>query len=178
LTGSLALVVAIGPGGIIGRDGGLPWHLSEDLRHFRRVTRGHAIVMGRRTWDSIGRPLPDRHSIVVSRQSNFRAEGATVASTFEAALDLARASDSEPRIIGGAELYGRALPEATHLFITEVGPQAAGDATTVRAGDATFPPFDRQAFDELSRVAGATPGLFFTELLRRQTSALDALEAP
>lgn len=154
----LALVVAVARNGVIGKDGGLPWRLPEDLKHFRAVTTGHAIVMGRKTWDSIGRPLPQRRSIVVTRDPSFAAAGAEVAHDLGAALDLAFATDDEPRVIGGGQIYAAALPLATALYLTEVDQDVDGDVH--------FPAFDRAAFREVSRRAGETAGVTFVELRR------------
>ncbi len=154
----LALVVAVSENGVIGRDGGLPWHLPEDLRHFRRVTTGHAIVMGRRTWESIGRALPDRRSIVVTRTPGYVAPGADIAPSLEAALALAYATDPEPRVIGGGQLYAAALPLATRIYVTRVHRVVDGDtyfpaldegewvAAEKREGDgATYVTLDRRS---------------------------------
>lgn len=156
----LAIVVAVARDGVLGKDGGLPWHVPEDLRHFRRVTTGHAIVLGRRTWASIGRPLPERRMIVVSR--TLRAEelpaGVELARDLDAALARARETDGEPRVVGGAEIYAAALPRTTRLFLTEIDRDVAGDVR--------FPAWDRGAFREVSRRAGETPDVTFVELER------------
>lgn len=126
--GGLTLVVAhTVPGRVIGRDGGMPWHEPEDLKHFRAVTTGHAIIMGRKTWDSIGRPLPKRRNLVVSRQSGLTLVGAEVFPNLEAALEAAWTTDEEPCVIGGGELYRQALPRATRAWITEIHRDLAGD---------------------------------------------------
>lgn len=154
----LALVVAMGPGRVIGRNGGLPWHYSEDLKHFRRVTTGHAIIMGRKTWDSIGRPLPGRRNIVVTRQQGLIIDGCEVAHSLEEAIALAREHDDEPRVIGGSTLYESALPLATRLYLTEVS--VAVD------GDTFFPSFDVGEWTELERRQGEEPDLLFVTLER------------
>lgn len=156
---SVTLVVAAAHRGVIGRAGTIPWHVSEDMKHFRAVTTGHAIIMGRKTWDSIGRPLPHRRNVVVSRDPGLVLAGAEVAPNLEAALALAWQTDDEPRVIGGATIYAAALPAATVLHLTEVDQEVEGDTF--------FPPFDRAAFDEVSRRAGETPGVTFLELRRR-----------
>jgi dihydrofolate reductase len=126
----LALVVAVSDNGVIGSGGGIPWHLPEDLKHFKRVTMGHAILMGRKTHESIGRPLPGRRNIVVSRNPHFVAPGCEVAPDLSTALDLARAGgDSEPRVIGGGELYRLALPLATRVHLSRVHMEVSGDTT-------------------------------------------------
>ena len=156
-THPLAMVVAMNADRVIGVDGDLPWRIREDLRHFRRVTMGHAIIMGRRTHDSIGRPLPGRQNIVLTRQQGLVIPGCDVATSLAEAIAIARAAgDDEPRIIGGASLYAEALPLATRLILTEVHRQVDGDTH--------FPPFDRSAWREIAREAG--DGVSFTELVR------------
>ena len=138
----VSIIVAVSENNIIGKKGGLPWHLSSDLKRFRKLTTGHVIVMGRNTWESIGRPLPDRASIVVSRSSDFHAEGAIVVSSLKAALKHAKAIakktaeenenvfprfDQQVFIIGGAQLYEAALPTADKLYWTRVRASVEGD---------------------------------------------------
>ncbi len=138
----LALIVAIAANGTIGAGGALPWRLPADLKRFREVTTGHAIVMGRRTWDSIGRALAGRQSIVVTRSPSFVAEGADVVHSLDDALAAARL----PRpvfCIGGAELYAEALPRADLLLVTEIDRAIPGDTA--------FPPIDRSAWREIDR---------------------------
>jgi len=154
----LALVVAMAPDRVIGRDGGLPWHFSEDLRHFRSVTTGHAIIMGRKTWDSIGRPLPGRRNIVVTRQEGLAIDGCEVVHSLEAALALAREHDPEPRIIGGSTLYQQALPLATRLYVTEVACSVAGDTF--------FPAIDKGEWRESERRHGDSEELVFVTMDR------------
>jgi len=122
----LSLIVAASRNGMIGRGGQLPWHLSADLKRFRRLTTGHTIVMGRRTWESIGRPLPERRSIVISRNPAFTAPGATVVSSLDAALEAA-GGDEEVFVIGGAEIYRLALPRAERLYLTRIDADFDGD---------------------------------------------------
>ncbi|WP_263732359.1 dihydrofolate reductase [Cellulomonas sp. SG140] len=126
---SLALVWAQTADGVIGRDGTLPWHLPEDLARFRRLTAGHAVVMGRRTWESLPermRPLPDRRNVVLSRDPAYRAAGAQVCSSLEAALDLLGA-DEEVWVIGGAALFAEAITRAGRLEVTDVDLDVPGD---------------------------------------------------
>lgn len=156
----LALVLARARNGVIGKDGGLAWHLPEDLKHFRRVTTGHAIIMGRKTYASIGRPLPQRHNIVVSRQAGLAIPGCVVSSSVEAAVAAARElGDEEPRIIGGAEIYALALPLATRIFLTEVDRDVDGDTR--------MPPFDPAVWAETERVKGEANDVAFVTLERR-----------
>lgn len=150
----LVLVAAVAENGVIGRDGGMPWHLPGDLRHFKRTTLGKPVIMGRRTFDSIGRkPLPGRTNLVVSRDLGERlgeAKGWGVhsASSFDLALALAEhearfSKAEEIAVIGGATLYAEALPLAERLYLTEI--HASPD------GDVHFPAFDRAEWKEISR---------------------------
>ncbi len=138
----LNIVVAKSENDVIGRDGDLPWRLSADLRHFKATTLGHPLVMGRKTHESIGRPLPGRQNIIVTRQADYRAEGCTIAASLEQAIAEALSAE-EVMIIGGATLYAAALPRADRLYLTEVHAQIAGDTH--------FPPLDRKAWREVSR---------------------------
>jgi dihydrofolate reductase len=136
------LVAAVAENGVIGANGKLPWHLPEDLQHFKRLTSGHPVIMGRRTWESIGRPLPNRVNIVVSRRSDFRAEGAQVASSLQHALALCPAA--EPVfVIGGNEVFRAALPCASGLVLTCIHRPYEGDVR--------FPEFDRADWKEVRR---------------------------
>jgi dihydrofolate reductase len=135
--------------GVIGVDNRLPWRLPDDLKRFRALTTGHTIIMGRKTWESIGRPLPGRQSIVVSRQRDFHAPGAQVASSLSAALALATLSDPV-FVIGGEALFREALPIATKLYFTEIERDFAGDAH--------FPEFSRRSWRETAREARHTDG--------------------
>ena len=115
--------------GVIGRDGGLPWHLATDLKRFKRLTMGHTVIMGRKTWESIGRPLPGRRMVVISRQSDYRPAGVEVVSNLDDALAIASAAgDDEAFVIGGAEIYRLALPRADRLYVTLVLAEVEGDA--------------------------------------------------
>lgn len=154
----LGIIVGVARGGVIGRGGVLPWHLPEDLRHFKATTTGHAIIMGRRTWASIGRALPGRTSIVVSSGELDLPPGVIGARDLDAALARARDVDPEPYVIGGARLYEAAMPLATRLSVTEIDLE-------VPDGDTFFPPIPGD-FREVSRRAGATPGLVFVEYVR------------
>ena len=126
----LSLVVAVASNGVIGRDNDLPWRLSADLRRFKRITMGHPILMGRRTYESIGRPLPGRRNMVLSRQPAYQAPaGCDAATSMEAALQQLRADGvAEAFVIGGAEIYQQALPFAERLHLTEVLADIDGDA--------------------------------------------------
>jgi len=113
---------------VIGRDNKIPWDLPEDRKHFVQVTRGHAIIMGRLTWESLGRPLPNRRNIVVTRQQGVAFQGAEVAHSLEEALQLARQTDPEPRMIGGGQLYAESLPLATRIELTVLDEAVKGDS--------------------------------------------------
>jgi dihydrofolate reductase len=123
---TLSVIAARAKNGVIGDRDELPWKLSADLRRFRRMTTGHAIVMGRKTYDSLGRPLPDRTSIVLTRDPSYRPEGVLVASSLSQAIELAK-DDDEVFIIGGAEIYRQALPLAERLYLTEIDAEFTGD---------------------------------------------------
>ncbi len=137
------LIAAVASNRVIGAQGRLPWHLPEDLKHFRALTMGHPIIMGRRTWESLGKPLPGRENIVVSRTPGYEAPGAGVASTLEYALALC-AGEPVAFVIGGEKLYEAALPLADGLALTEV--------KKAFAGDARFPDYDRSRWRETQRT--------------------------
>ena len=124
--GRLSLIVAMARNRAIGHKGKLPWHLSADLKRFKALTMGHHIVMGRHTWESIGRPLPGRVSVVVTRNRAYVAPGAIAVDSLGAALRLA-ADDSEVFVIGGVELYREALPLADRIYLTELPAEYPGD---------------------------------------------------
>lgn len=129
----LALIAAVAANGVIGRDNKMPWHLPADLRHFKASTLGKPIVMGRKTWDSLGRPLPGRLNLVVSRQPGLALEGAETFASLDAALSRAdvwaRAQGAgEIMLIGGAQLYAQALPLAERLYLTRIDLAPQGDA--------------------------------------------------
>jgi len=156
----LALIAAVARNGVIGKRGELPWHVSEDLRHFKKTTSGHAVIMGRKTYESIGRPLPKRRNIVVSRQADREFPGCEAALSLDEAIASARSTDPCPFIIGGASLYEDALPIATELHLTMIDEEVEGD---------TYFPEDLSAFEEVESRKGDTPGVIF-RLLRRRPS--------
>jgi len=123
----LTLILAIADDGTIGDKGSIPWSIPEDMQHFRTATLGHAVIMGRRTHESIGRPLPKRRNIVVSRNPDYRAEGCEVAPSLEDALRRARETDPDPCVIGGAGLYLEALAHTTRAIVTRVHASPGGD---------------------------------------------------
>lgn len=138
----LSLIVARARNGVIGRDNALPWHLPEDLAFFKRTTMSHPIIMGRKTWDSIGRPLPGRRNIVVTRNPQWKATGAERASSINAAVSACRAAP-QAFVIGGAQLFADALPLANDLFVTEIDRDIDGDVV--------LPAFDPAQWVETSR---------------------------
>ncbi len=123
----VSIIVAVAKNGVIGVGGDLPWHLSEDLKYFKAVTMGKPIVMGRKTFDSIGRPLPGRRNIVISRNEKLHLEGAEVVSSLSDAIALVGGVE-EVMIIGGAQIYAHALLQADRVYLTEVDMKPKGDA--------------------------------------------------
>ncbi len=158
----LALILAVARNGVIGKDGALPWHLSEDLKHFKETTRGHAVIMGRKTFESIGRPLPQRRNIVVTRREGASFAGCEVAHSLAEAIDVARTYDDCPFIIGGASLYEEALPLATQIHLTTIDREVEGDTRLT---------VDLSAFEEVETRPGTTPGVVFRVLRRKGASS-------
>jgi dihydrofolate reductase len=154
----VVLVVAIAQNGVIGNDGRIPWHISDDLKRFKALTLGHAVVMGRKTWDSLPKkPLPGRINVVVTRQKDWQAEGAVVAHSLDEAM--AHASGAV-MVIGGSEIYQRALPLATRIELTEVHEDVAGDARFM---------LDRTGWHETLREDHVTPdGLRYSYVTLRR----------
>jgi dihydrofolate reductase len=140
----LTLIAAVAQNGIIGRDNKLPWRLSEDLKHFKALTMGHPMIMGRKTWESLPGMLPGRMHIVVTRNPAYHAEGAAVASSLHAAVTAAGEVD-EVFVIGGAELYAQAFEFADRMQLTEIAANFEGDAY--------FPDWNRTAWREAAREA-------------------------
>ena len=134
-----SLVVAVARNGVIGRDNALPWRLPADLAHFKRVTMGHPVVMGRRTYESIGKALPGRKNIVVTHNRAFEAPGCTVVNSLDEAWKAADGAD-EVCVIGGTTLFAETLPGADVIHLTEVEAEVEGDTC--------FPPFDRGEWQE------------------------------
>jgi len=128
---SIALVVAAAENDVIGRDGELPWHLPDDLRRFKRTTVGHVVIMGRRTYESVGAPLPDRSTIIVTRQAAYEVRGATICAGVDAALTTAAEMPNVPRgeilVLGGESIYREALPRAGRVYLTRVHAIVEGD---------------------------------------------------
>jgi dihydrofolate reductase len=140
----LAIIAAVAANAVIGADNRLPWRLAADLRRFRALTTGHAVIMGRKTWESIGRALPDRQNVVITRQAGLHAAGADVVNSLAAALACVR-MPGPAFCIGGSAIYREALPLATTLHLTEID--------RAFAGDARFPEFDRREWRETAREA-------------------------
>ncbi len=139
----ISFVVAVSRNGVIGREGGLPWHISSDLKRFKEITMGKPVVMGRKTWDSLPRrPLPGRRNIVITRQHGYSAEGAEVVATPEEALRLC-ADAPEVAVIGGGEVYRLFWPHVDRIYLTEVDLDVEGDTH--------FPALDRGEWREVAR---------------------------
>lgn len=141
-TPALVLIAAVAANGVIGANNALPWRIADDLQRFKALTLGHPIIMGRKTWESLGRPLPGRHNIVITRQPGYSAPGATVVGSVAAAL-VACANEATTFVIGGAEIYAQTLPIAQRMELTEVHAEVNGDTH--------FPPFNRNEWCETMR---------------------------
>lgn len=139
----ISIIVAMAKNRVIGINNTLPWRCPEDLKHFKALTMGHHIIMGRKTYESIGKPLPGRTSIVITRNHDYTADGVTIAHTLEAGIAMC-GEDSEIFIIGGAEIYAQALSHADKLYITEIQENVLGDAQ--------FPEFNLSEWREISRT--------------------------
>ncbi len=157
---TISLIVATANNGVIGINNTLPWHLPEDLKRFRALTTGHHIVMGRKTYESLGRLLPNRVTVIVTRNKSYKVEGALIAHSLQEAVKLCK-NDDEVFIIGGAELYKEGLKVAQQLYVTEVDLDVQGDAF--------FPEFDLQDWQETSREAHVSEkGLAFNYVVYEQ----------
>lgn len=140
----LTTIAAVADNGVIGKDNDLIWHLPDDLKHFKRLTKGHTIVMGRKTWESIGaKPLPKRRHIIITRNAEYTATGAEVVTSVDAALELIE-NDEQPFIVGGAEIYKLAMPFVKRLELTYVHNDFEGDTY--------FPEFDKNEWEVTSEV--------------------------
>jgi len=165
----VALIWAMSRNRVIGRNNALPWYLPEDLKYFKRITMGKPVIMGRKTWESIGRPLPGRTNIVITRNSDYTVpDGVSVVSSLDAALQLAEKiclinGGDEAVVMGGAEIYALALPRAERLYLTQVHAEVNGDAF--------FPEIDLSRWQELGRedfqASGANPYDYSFVVLRR-----------
>ena len=145
---ALALIAAVAKNGVIGGGNALPWRLPADMQRFRALTTGHSVIMGRKTWESIGRPLPGRQNIVVTRQANYAANGAIVKSSLDEALRAAT-MPAPVFCIGGGELYALALPRATTFHCTQIDQDFAGETR--------FPEFDPSSWRETARDEHLAP---------------------
>ncbi len=144
---NLSIIVAIGEGNVIGKKNGLPWYLPADLKHFKQLTSGHAIIMGRKTYESLGRPLPNRTNVVLAREMDFAPAGVIVAHSLEEAFALLVVqNDSEAFVIGGGEIFRQALDNVTTLYVTEVRHRFDGDIY--------FPIIDPMCWKEVARERG------------------------
>ena len=144
----LSLMVAKASNRVIGRNNKLPWYLPNDLKYFKQATFGKPVIMGRKTWDSLGKPLPGRTNIVITRQTDFQAEGAKVVATLDEAVTLAEnvafiEGQDEAVVMGGAEIYALALPKTDRLYLTEVHAEVDGDTW--------FPEYDTSEWKEIGR---------------------------
>ncbi|MCP5268313.1 MAG: dihydrofolate reductase [Zoogloeaceae bacterium] len=140
---TLSLIAAMAEHRVIGRHNTLPWHLPEDLKHFKATTLGKPVIMGRKTWESLGRPLPGRRNIVISRNAGYRLDGGELFPSLESAL-ASTGNNEEVFVIGGAELYRLALPLADHVHLTEI--------SGTYPGDAYFPELPAGEWQEESRI--------------------------
>lgn len=145
------MVAAYGDNRVIGADGAIPWRIPEDFTHFKAVTLGHTLVMGRATWDSIGRPLPGRTTVVLTRDPSWSADGALVSHSIEDALALAATLPGDTVIAGGTQVYTLAMPFATHQVLTEVHLSPPGDAV--------YPAFSPDEWREVRREPRPDLGL-------------------
>lgn len=158
-----AIIAAISQNNVIGKNGDLPWRLKDDLRLFSHITRGHTIIMGRKNYESIGKPLPDRLNIVLSRKENYEAEGCIVTNDIDDAINIAAGNVF---IIGGADIYDIGLPEATHFFRTTVHAEVDGDVF--------FPEYDEMDWevcysaDYHQDIEGGNQYPFTFEILKRK----------
>ncbi len=151
---SIKLIAAIGKNRELGKDNAMMWNLPGDMRFFRTTTQGSAVIMGRKTYESIGRPLPKRENIVISRNAELKIEGAQVVSSLEEAIS---AANGDAFIIGGASVYAAALPIADELILTEI------DAD-YPAADAFFPEFDKQEYNRRKIANGEDRGVKYTHV--------------
>jgi len=163
-TPRISLIAALARNRVIGAGNRMPWHLPEDLRFFKATTLGHPVIMGRKTYASIGRALPGRRNVVVSRQANLQIDGVEIAHSLEAAVALC-AEATEVFVIGGGELYALALPLATRMVLTEID--------TELAGDTYFPAWDPTQWKEVTRQLGPTDAALrfsFVDYCRTQST--------
>ncbi|MBD2699359.1 dihydrofolate reductase [Spirosoma sp. BT702] len=142
----ISLISAVAENGVIGRNNELPWHLPDDFAFFKRKTSHHPIIMGRKSLESLGKPLKNRTNIVLTRNQDFKAENVTIVHTLDDAVNVAsEINKNEIFVIGGAEIYAMAMPIATTLYLTEIN--------QAYEGDAYFPKFDKSEWQEVERIA-------------------------
>lgn len=139
----IAIIAAVARNRTIGAGNKMPWHLPDDLKRFRQLTTGHRVIMGRKTFESIGRPLPNRTNIIVTRSKSFAAAGCAIVHTLEDAFATASAPDTVAFVIGGGDIYAQTLDRAEKMYLTEIDAEIAGDAF--------FPLFDRSEWIEVGR---------------------------
>jgi dihydrofolate reductase len=144
----IALIAALARNRTIGAGNKMPWHLPEDLRRFKQLTTGHRIIMGRKTFESIGRPLPGRTNVIVTRLKSLAAPGCTIVHTLEEAFAVAGPPDTMAFVIGGGDIYAQTMSYASKMYLTEIDAEIAGDAF--------FPPFDRNDWIEIRRERRTT----------------------
>lgn len=152
----ISIIVAVAKNGVIGGDNSLLWHIPQDLQRFKRITTGHHVIMGHRTLESLGRPLPNRTNVVITQQQGYRSEGCTIAHSLDEAIALFP-KEEEIFIIGGAQIYAQALPAADRLYITEVDAEYEGDVH--------FPDWEQEEWIETLREPHS--GFTFVEYRRR-----------
>ncbi len=169
----ISLIVAMAKNRVIGNNNQMPWHLPADFTYFKSITMGHPVIMGRKTFESIGRPLPARQNIIVSRNTAFHAQGVEVVDSLDAAINACHGVDAF--VIGGATLYAEALPRADRIYLTEI------DASP--NGDTRFPPLDNTQWHEVARErreadAKNVHALEFTVLERNYADSLSNRVVP
>jgi dihydrofolate reductase len=170
----ISLIVAAADNGVIGRDNALPWHLPEDLKHFKRVTLGKPVVMGRKTFESIGRPLPGRQNIVVTRDTNYHRDGVTVVHSVDAAMAAAGGA-AEILVIGGADLFRLFLPRAERVHLTRVHGDIDGDVRWTPLDEARW---QRVAAQEHPADERHSHAMTFELWEKRQSSAKNPAGPP
>jgi dihydrofolate reductase len=157
----VSLVYAVSRNGVIGQGGGLPWHIPSDLKHFKAVTLGKPVIMGRKTWDSLPRkPLPGRRNLVISRNATYRADGAEVLPSLSVAL-AATAGDAEVCVIGGAEIFKAALPLAHKVYLTRVLADVAGDTIMPELSAKQWHEVERQSHAKAEKDSSAFETIMF-----------------
>lgn len=155
----VSLIAAMARNRVIGKDGGLPWRIPEDMRFFKRMTSGHPVIMGRRTYETDSGLLPNRENIILTTKDDYDVAGATVCASLDEALERFAATDEEVFIIGGSEVYRAALPRADRIYLTVIEREYEGDTY--------FPEFDASRFEEVSREMFEDPEPYYRVLLER-----------